>query len=60
MVLPYIINLIIKEENLERFNLDSLQYVYSRGSPLHKNTIETIKQRLVHINYVEYSYFGCK
>ncbi|XP_045767875.1 4-coumarate--CoA ligase 1-like isoform X2 [Maniola jurtina] len=46
MILPYMLNLINKEETLEKFDLDSLKIIYSRSAPLHKNTIEQVKKRL--------------
>ncbi|XP_045767876.1 4-coumarate--CoA ligase 1-like isoform X3 [Maniola jurtina] len=46
MILPYLLNLINKEENLEKYNLDSLKMIYSRSTLLHKDTIEQVKKRL--------------
>ncbi|XP_023934889.2 uncharacterized protein LOC112043622 [Bicyclus anynana] len=56
MFLPFTINLLVKEENLEKFNLDSLKYIYSRASLLHKKTIEKVKQRLPKLQHVLQGY----
>ncbi|XP_045767879.1 luciferin 4-monooxygenase-like isoform X2 [Maniola jurtina] len=56
MLIPFLINLMIKEESLEKYNLDSLKFIYSRGSLLHTKTIEKIKQRLPKLQNVLQGY----
>ncbi|CAH2255790.1 jg7126 [Pararge aegeria aegeria] len=56
MVLPYQLNLIIKAEALERFNLETLTIIYSRSTLLHKNTIEQVKQRLPKLQHILQGY----
>ncbi|XP_034828760.1 luciferin 4-monooxygenase-like [Maniola hyperantus] len=56
LVVPYVINLMIKEESLEKFNLDSLKFFYSRASLLHTKAIEKVKLRLPKLQNVLQGY----
>lgn len=43
--LPSLVTNLSKDGDLDKYNLDSLKIIYSRSSPLHKKTIEKVKQR---------------
>ncbi|KAL0832078.1 hypothetical protein ABMA28_001565 [Loxostege sticticalis] len=46
MIVPSLVGYLSKSDEVKNYNLDSLKIIYSRSSPLHFKTIETVKKRL--------------
>lgn len=50
--IPFIIIKLLKQKDLESFNLDSLKIIYSRGAFLHSKAIEQVQKLYSNIRFV--------
>ncbi|KAL4711399.1 hypothetical protein ACJJTC_016153 [Scirpophaga incertulas] len=56
MIIPSLVGRLSKLDNLDKFNLDTLKFIYSRSSPLHVKTIENLRKRIPKLKVILQGY----